>query len=366
MMAFAETACAPAVTQLFTSGQGGYHTYRIPALAVTPEGTLLAFCEGRRGSGSDHGVIDILLRRSDDGGSTWEPVRVVVADGVNTCGNPCPIVDGRTGTVLLLMCKNGPNETHARISQGLCPPRSVWVLRSCDDGRTWSAPCEISSQARRPGWRWYATGPGHGIQLRDGRLLAPCDHGTGRTMSEFHSHVIVSADGGDTWVVAGIQEGDTDESTVLERADGSLYLNMRTSRPSHRRVWSESCDGGETWSAGAEDAALTEPFCQASVLRLRSSSLPAQDWAVFSNPASLRRENLTLRLSHDGCRTWAHSRTLWPGPAAYSDLVECPDGTIGCLFECGEEDLHECIAFARIPVGWLTGVGADAPGIAHA
>lgn len=143
---------------LFTSGEAGYRSYRIPALAVTPGGTVLAFCEGRRHTGRDDDEIDILLRRSFNGGQTWEPRQVVVADGDRTCGNPCPVVDGRIGAIFLPFCKDN---------------QQVFLCRSDDEGQTWSPPVEISAQVKDPSWSYVGTGPGHGIQLTDGRLLVP-------------------------------------------------------------------------------------------------------------------------------------------------------------------------------------------------
>ncbi len=335
---------------VYQSGSGGYHTYRIPAIAVTRQGTLLAFCEGRKGSQSDSGNIDLLLRRSTDHGQTWLPVETVVDDGNQTCGNPCPIVDRRTGVVVLLFCKNRGSDNEGQVLRGEVPPRSVWVTVSRDDGVTWSKPVEISSQVRKPNWRWYATGPCHGIQLADGRLVAPCDHSTSNDDKGLHSHVIFSDDAGATWKLGGVQPGHTDESTVVELNDGALYLNVRNYRPAHRRAFSFSHDRGTTWSPLDDDPALIEPRCQGSVLSLSTQKSAGRNRVLFSNPASDKRENLTVRLSYDECKTWPVAKAVWPGPAAYSDLVVAADGSIGCLFECGMArpvpDNHAGVIFA--------------------
>src|SRR5436305_752105 len=88
----------PARVPVFVGRQDGYHTYRIPSVIVTLRGTALAFCEGRKNNRGDAGDIDLVLRRSTDGGKAWGKLQVVWEDG-NTCGNPCPVVDARTGTV---------------------------------------------------------------------------------------------------------------------------------------------------------------------------------------------------------------------------------------------------------------------------
>jgi sialidase-1 len=348
----------PHITRLYEAGQGGVHTYRIPAVVATTVGTLLVFCEARRSSRSDTGAIDLVVRRSCDNGASWQAMRVVAADGDSTCGNPCPIVVRQTGAVVMLFTKNRGNDKQDRIMRGEDPPRSVWRTVSRDDGVTWSEPVDISLQARKPDWRWYATGPCHGIQLASGRLVAPCDHSTGAEFGTMHSHVIYSDDLGATWRIGDGVDGYTDESTVVELSDGSLYLNMRNYRGTHRRAYSTSRDGGATWTPVVEDATLVEPVCQASVLRVSATAKGGRDRIAFTNPASTKRENLTLRLSYDECRSWAVSKALWSGPAAYSDLVLCPDGTIGCLFESGAKDPYEGIAFARVTLAWLTG-GAD-------
>ncbi len=339
---------------LFWAGQEDCHTYRIPALAVTPKGTLLAFCEARREARKDWGNIDLVVRRSLDNGVTWGPIQVIVDDNGHTCGNPCPIVDRRTGAIVLLITKNNGTEGEEQILRGEAAPRTAWVTTSRDEGVTWSTPVNISAQVSRPGWRWYATGPCHGIQLTDGRLVAPCDYATGPNQEDMHAHIIFSEDGGESWKIGGVLEGRTNESTVVELVDGSLYLNARSYFGTHRRYWSTSQDKGATWSPIVEDQNLIEPVCQASVLRLSTGQAAGENRILFSNPASEKRENMTIRMSTDEGRTWPVSKSIWSGPAAYSDLVVLPDGTIGCLFERGHKEPYETITFARFSLDWLT------------
>lgn len=155
----------PERTDVHVAGTGAYHTYRIPAVVATPRGALLAFAEGRLASAADAGDIDIVVRRSEDGGRTWSPVRVVVENGRDAPSNPCPVVDARTGTIFLLHTRNAATDLERDIIAGRSRGTpTVWVVRSEDDGETWSAPLEITASVKRPGWTWYATGPGVGIQ----------------------------------------------------------------------------------------------------------------------------------------------------------------------------------------------------------
>jgi sialidase-1 len=340
----------PLKIPVFVSGEGGYHTYRIPSIIVTPMGALLAFCEGRKNGRGDAGDIDLILKRSTDGGKTWGKPEVVWDEADNTCGNPCPVVDTKTGTIWLLMTHNFGTDTEAAIVGGRGKGiRTVWVTSSTDDGHTWAKPTEITKDVKKPGWTWYATGPGVGIQLRGGRLLIPCDSKSdGGKVRE--SHVIYSDDGGQSWKLGGVVGPDCNECQAVELADGSVMLNIRTYRANNRRLVAISPDGGETFSKPAEDNALVEPVCQASILRLPGEA----GGILFSNPASTKREKLTVRLSRDEGKSWPHAKELHTGPAAYSCLTVLPNGDIGCFYECGDKTPYETITFARFPREWLT------------
>ncbi|HNY28814.1 MAG TPA: sialidase family protein [Candidatus Sumerlaeota bacterium] len=354
------SAAEPRQMDLFRAGEGGYHTYRIPSLIETQQGALLAFCEGRKGSSSDAGDIDLLLRRSNDGGATWSPVQTVWDDGPNTCGNPCPVVDRETGTVWLLLTWNAGPQREDQIQPGFGEDsRRVFVTRSSDDGATWDKPVEITRAVKRPDWTWYATGPGNGIQLRGGRLVIPCDHkvrveGTERD----HSHVLYSDDHGKNWQVGGIAWEKTNESAVAELKDGTLLLNMRNNHGKSRRSVAKSADGGLTWSPVAFDDALVEPVCEASLVTTRRWN-EADDELLFSNPADTQRVRLTVRLSRDGGRTWPMSRSLHEGPAAYSSLCPLGGGEAGILYERGDKTPYERITFARFGLDWLEEEGKE-------
>ena len=338
----------PRQTPVFVSGQDGYHTYRIPAMVVTAKGTVLAFCEGRKNTSSDTGDIDLVLKRSTDGGRTFSKQQIVWDDGPNVCGNPCPVVDQQTGTIWLLLTHNLGIDPEPKIiectSKGT---RTVWLSKSTDDGRSWTKPVEITASTKKPDWTWYATGPGAGIQLRSGRLVIPCDH-IEAASKLYYSHLIYSDDHGTTWKLGGRAGPWTNECEVVELADGSLLLNMRNYDKRQRaRAVATSRDGGLTWSAVRHDLVLVEPICQASIRRAPGAIL-------FSNPAQAKaRKEMTLRASFDEGRTWPVAKVLWPGPAAYSCLAVRADGKILCLYERGLKRAYETITLAEISPEWL-------------
>jgi len=337
---------------LFAADTHGYHTFRIPSLIATPGGTAIAFCEGRKQSTSDAGDIDLVMRASNDGGKTWNPPRVIWDDGANTCGNPCPVIDLATGAVHLLLTHNRGDDAESEIVGGTAQgSRTVWQMTSTDDGATWSPPREITPQVKRDHWTWYATGPGVGIQTSAGRLLIPCDHTTAgdRAMC---SHVIYSDDHGQRWQIGGVVGPRLNECQIAELSDKSLLLNMRSYHKQGCRFASKSDDGGLTWTVPEPDRALIEPVCQASLLRW-SPGDAADRRLLFANPASLKRERLTARLSRDDGATWPLSRVLHTGLAAYSCLARLKNNQVACLYECGNESPYQRIELATFDLDWF-------------
>jgi sialidase-1 len=261
-------ATMPEFSAVFTAGQDGYHTYRIPSMVVTTNGTVLAFCEGRKNGRGDSGDIDTLLKRSTDGGKNWNAQQLIWSDDENTCGNPTPVVDRTTGVIWLLMCWNNGSAKEKQISaKAVREGRRVFICHSADDGVTWTKPEEITSSVKQPGWGWYATGPVNGIQLsrgeHRGRLMIPANHSeTGvkedPTNTVSRSHVIYSDDHGKTWHIGGIEDKKTNESTIAELGDGSVMQNMRSYHNRNRRVIATSKDGGESWPPVRFDETLIE------------------------------------------------------------------------------------------------------------
>lgn len=331
-------------TDVFTAGSEGYHTYRIPALVVTKKGTLLAICEGRKTGRGDHGDLDLVQKRSSDGGETWGKLELIHEEGGEakvTIGNPCPVVDQQTGVIWLPFTRDNDG---------------VFITSSSDDGQTWAKPRDITADVKAADWNWYATGPGNGIQMvhgkYKGRLVIPCDHRVNGNKDDKESwakagrsHVFYSDDHGQTWKLGGASDYSMNECAVVELPDGTLMLNSRSYRGKACRGVSLSKDGGATWEPTTDDPALVESVCQASLIRYDENTL------LFSNPATPKgRHHLTVRASSDQGKTWPRSRLICEGSSAYSSLAALPGGEIGLLYE---RDDYKHLTFARFPLDSL-------------
>ena len=337
---------------VYTAAQDSVHTYRIPALAVTRQGTLLAFAEARQTGAGDAGDIHLVVRRSTDGGGSWGDPITVWNDAGNTCGNPAPVIDRGNGRVVLPMTWNAGDDVERDIIAGRSAhPRRVFVTSSDDDGKTWARARELPD-VRRPHWGWYATGPGNSIQLargaRRGRIVVPANHsdhtGGGHfSYRSYRAHVLFSDDGGTSWTLGGVAGPATNESAVVEMTDGSLLFNMRSYAGQNRRAVSVSRDGGESWSAPKLHHALIEPVCQASMIGYDGRD-GEPGHLLFANPASeTARERLTVRVSTDSGATWPWDKLIYAGSAAYSSMAVLPDGRVAILFE---RDRYARISFA--------------------
>ncbi|WP_202805882.1 sialidase family protein [Actinopolymorpha alba] len=341
---------------VFEAGTHGYHTFRIPAMVRARDGALLAFAEGRRDGPGDAGAIDIVLRRSDDGGLTWSALQLVVSDGGHTVGNPSPVVDPHTGDVVLLTTRAGASATEERVLHGEVDDdntRRVRAQRSLDNGLRWTAPVDITGQAKHPRWRWYATGPGHAIALRHGeyagRLVVPANHSDPDT--GYGGHLLLSDDGGRSWRIGAVDAGldgavKPNETTAAELPDGRLYLNTRNQGGSapETRAHTLSGTGGESFDQPYAPARqLVAPVVQCSVLAV-------EGLLVFAGPGDpARRHRMTVRTSDDHGQTWGRELVVGTGPAAYSDLVDLDGPAIGLLHETGRESTYERIDFVRLP-----------------
>ncbi|MFJ3812318.1 exo-alpha-sialidase [Streptomyces sp. NPDC090073] len=354
---------------LFRASQDpGYACFRIPAVVRTTDGTLLAFAEGRVLNCGDAADIDIVVKRSTDGGRSWGPLRVVTEGAGDTHGNPAPVVDRDTGRIWLAETYNTGRTDSASCSVPC--DRTPHLQYSDDDGLSWSAPRDLSPEILPADWNsWYATGPVHGVQLTRGRYAGRLVFGVntetwdGGRVSANHAALVVSDDHGghwrigasDTWPIAadGTFRQKPSELALAERADGSLLVSGREQDGTDlgHRTQAVSRDGGTGFTAAFRDLPdLYAPQVQGSLLRLGDRLL----LACPGDPD--RRRTMMVRSSYDGGRTWEGAdrgtvvTTDWSG---YSDLVRAGRDTVGLLYEGGAVDARDEIRFARFTEDWL-------------
>ncbi|MFD5732015.1 exo-alpha-sialidase [Streptomyces sioyaensis] len=358
------------------SQEQGYFCFRIPAVVESARGTLLAFAEGRRHDCGDAGDIDLVLKRSTDGGRTWGPLQVVNHGGGDTHGNPAPVVDRRTGRIVLAETYNKGRADG--LSCDVPCDRTPHLQYSDDDGATWSTPRDLTPAIRPPQWNsWYATGPVHGIQLTHGRHRGRLVFGinsesyAGNRVTANHAALVHSDDGGATWKVGALDtwpiaadgtfRQKPSEMTLLERSDGSVYVNGREQDGTDlgHRTAAVSRDGGSSFSAPFRALPdLYTPMVQGSALRLpHSPAAGGRSRTLFAAPADPdRRRTMTVRSSWDEGRTWesadrgARVTTDWSG---YSDLVAISPEVTGLMYEGGAVDARDEIRFARFTEAWL-------------
>jgi sialidase-1 len=358
-------------SEVFPPELNGIVRYRIPGVVVTPKGTVLAYAEARKNGSSDWGEIEIHLRRSTNGGKTWEASSQIAHHGARlegnprkaeggekeqTVNNPVAIVDRETGAIEFLYCIN-----YAR----------CYSMRSTDDGVTWSAPVDITASFEpfraKYDWKVIATGPGHGIQIRSGRLVVPIwlAYGKAGDHAPSAAGTIYSDDHGKTWQAGDLclpNEGDfgnPNETMITEVSNGCVMLVSRSVSKANRKIVTTSPNGATDWTTPVFHDQLWEPVCMASIIA--HPSKPGT--LIYSNPHTLKldkdgkevpggrgkRENLCIKLSHDDGKTWPINKVIDPGKAAYSDLAVLPDGTVLCLYEADTS-----IVCARFNLEWIT------------
>jgi sialidase-1 len=358
---------------VFKNGEDGYRCYRIPAIVRAPSGELLAFAEGRVTDCGDFGDVEIVQRTSTDNGQTWGPVRRAADYGAAQVGNPAPVFDltdsRYPGGRLLLVYNTGTaSEADVRAGKAI---REVWYIASTDHGATWSAPVNITAQVSRPNkpsvnpqyafaedWRSYANTPGHALQLtlgpHRGRLFVAANHSAGPPQPQAHdyqAHGFYSDDHGTTWHLSPtIAYPGGNESTAAETSTGGVLMNIRNqSGDAKNRLLAASPDAGQTWQPTRVAQDLPDPVCQGSMVNYQAAN--GQKLLLFSNANSqTKREKMTVRASLDDGQTWPVNKEIYPGSAAYSDLVVQRDGRIGVLYE---KDDYSKIVYAHFGYDWL-------------
>lgn len=351
-------------------------TYRIPGLATTNNGTLIAVYDIRRNNATDlQEDVDIGMNRSTDGGQTWEPMQIIMdmeewggrPDDQNGIGDPAILVDRETNTIWVaaIWAHGHPGERNWWASKkGMSPKRTsqFMLVKSEDDGVTWSEEINITNQIKDPNWHLLLQGPGKGITLKDGTLVFPAQFKDENEMP--HSTIIWSMDHGKTWQIGTGAKENTTEAQVIEREDGSLMLNMRDNRnrtdaseTNGRSVYITQ-DFGGTWRKHktSRTNVLQESTCQASIIKddfLINGSM--KSLVLFSNPNTMQgRHHMSIKVSIDDGESWDLSRTLLLDEGhgrGYSCMTKVDDSTLGILYEGSQADM----TFQLIPITDLVG-----------
>lgn len=352
----------PFKTVVRREGDDSSRSYRIPGLAVTPKGTLIACFDIRWDSSRDLPAnIDVGVMRSTDGGEHWETMivamdydKTVEGSQGNGVGDAAILVDQRTGDIYLAALWSFGNNAWNGSGSGVEKEKTgqLVISKSSDDGETWQPAQSITSHVKDPAWRLCFQGPGAGIQMDDGTLVfaAQFKDAAGKPSSCF----IHSRDGQQWQISPAAIPGNppTSEAQIVQVADGSLLMTMRNESRGPKRLWSrwlwqESLDKG-SWSPFWDE--VEDPVCMASLIKHPSGVL------LLSNNNSKKRERMTIRFSNDSGKSWSAGRLLDSRPSAYSCMAVLPDGQIGILYEVGEKSSVETLTFARFSLDWVQGV----------
>ena len=362
---------APERTVLFNMGDYDSQYWRIPALVTAADNSLVAVVDKRGSSLGDlPNTISIMSRRSTDNGKNWsEPV--VVAQGGNgkTYGDPAVVLDKKTGNLICMFVGD----------QGLwnATPynrQGIYVSKSTDNGVSWSEPVAITDQVYANHSSWYAgfAGSGHGLCLKDGRLMfVLAIRATSATGVPLHNYAIYSDDGGNNWTLstnAATTAGD--EAKVVELEDGDILMSIRNPSKGNR-IFCKSTDRGQTWGKAYFETELKDPACNGDIIRYSYSTDEGSEGKsrlLHSLPESTTtRENVTIYLSEDDGETWPIKKRLVDGYSAYSSLTVLSDGTIGALVEEGKWDSNLPgedgfqLVFYRFTMDWLTSDVTEPP-----
>ena len=334
---------------LFHQGEDGVSTYRIPALVETANGVLIAVADARHDSPKDLPArISLVMRRSFTNGDSWEASRTIQEVKRGGVGDAALLLD-RSNHRVWCFFTYGPAGIGFWNAQpgAVTGPTTLQIhaIHSDDDGATWSEPVDLTPALKKPAWRAMFAASGTDVQTSTGRLLVPLVVRDAQGIR--HSANAYSDDHGETWKTGDLIGESTDESHNVELKDGSILQNMRYGPT---RAIAISQNGGVTFGPVTNDAALIDPVCNAGITHDRFGS---RDVLVFTNDASTRRENLTVRFSYDGGRTWPVARLINSGPSAYSTVIRLRDGSIAVLYERGKQRPYEQIVFARFKPEWV-------------
>ena len=328
----------------------GFAAFRIPGIVTTNKGTLISCYDVRYNSSVDlQEKIDIGISRSTDKGKSWEPMQIAMSMGAhgglphaqNGVGDPCILVDEQTNTIWIAAawCHGmGNQRAWFNSQQGMSPDETgqLLLVKSEDDGKTWSKPINITEQVKDPSWHFLLQGPGRGITMKDGTLVFPIQFIDSTRVP--NAGIMYSKDKGKSWKLHNAARSNTTESQVAEIKPGVLMLNMRDNRGGSRAV-SITKDLGMTWEEHPSNrSALPEPVCMASLIHVDADkNCLGKELLLFSNPNSTKhRDYITVKASLDGGITWPDEYQLLLDEGTgwgYSCLTMIDEETIGILYE---------------------------------
>ena len=344
---------------------GCYH-YRIPSVAVSRDGAVLAFANRRVNTAADSASeVHLVMRRSLDGGRTWEYEKELFAEKGWHAAIGTAVSDTGNGTIALPYHREVRSTSNAYDKDKKSPTGGDFIALSKNSGVFWEHR-RMRIAPNQAGCCGSTHGASPGITLqhgpKKGRIIAPARFATKsdeelETLQNYHYNcTIYSDDSGQTWHTGGPVQVGTGEGCLVELGDGTIYYNSRSYFMDGKRRVARSYDGGETFQDFTVDEYLIEPKggCDAGMVGFPRSLTNGKDFILFSNPASDERQKLTVHLSMDGGETWPVSKVIHNGPAAYSSLAVSEDGFVFVLFENGEQNPYEKISLARFNMRWLT------------
>ncbi|MEG1464500.1 MAG: sialidase family protein [Mucinivorans sp.] len=379
----------PQVSTVFTDGQNGYKSFRIPSVAITKNGTIVAFTEARADY-KDQAQNDIVARSSTDGGRTWGELVIVASDGQASLNNPMAVYVHERDRVILIYERYPPNTTEGSIAVGIEGGQQCFMKFSDDGGRTWSVERDLTRSVKPADAGAFCSGPGVGIRLTSGankgRIVVPMNV----SAPTWYNYLIYSDDLGDTWhQYQGRSSYGTNESGVVQISDTTLLVNARSHRNTGDTSWTSPAGwnpwnfekvtryranvpvdvAGTTarWHAAEIMEDQPDPNCQGSIIRIGEFGYGGRSILLLSNAASNytfiekrayratppMRVNGSVKLSLDEGKTWVYGKRIYGDrftESQYSVLVDLGEGKVGCIFEANEN-----IKFAVFDLCWLTG-----------
>lgn len=325
---------------LFINGQHNVSEYCIPSLITTNNGTLIAICDARVDKPGDApNNIDLVMRRSFDGGKTWTKQKTIVNyPGMDAAADASMVVDKKNGVIWLAYdyAMADPQGQLGRIIR-------IHITKSNDNGVTWSRPVNLNYLTKGKNF-WLQNSPGRGLFTKDGVIVFPMYTilGDFNKPKQKQTVLIISKDHGMSWSMSNGVGDNNVEAQIASLPDGGIIVNMRRPNGEGHRQIATTNDLGQSWSEVTTDSTLAEPGCQGSMINYQTRG---KSFLLFSIPDDKKlRRNLVLHISENAGKTWTKKLPIYKS-ADYSCLTKLPNGNIGILFDA---DNRTRIVFKKI------------------